>query len=270
MANYIVSDTNLTAIANAIRTKGGTSAQLEFPDDFVDAIGDIPSGGGGHTDDEWLSKAVSGALTYTGSSFGIMLDGFSELTSFSAPNLTSLYNANYFFRNCTKLESVSLPALIKLYGANVFENTKLQYLVLPNFGHEYTANQSTFAGNCCKNMSLLEGIDCYAISQIRASAFPGCAKLDTLVIRHKAGAGEDAIASLGDTNAFDGTPFASNGAGGTLYVPQSQISEYEAATNWSTILGYANNQIKSIESTHTDPNAPIDLTLYYADGTTIA
>jgi hypothetical protein len=31
----------------------------------------------------------------------------------------------------------------------------------------------------------------------------------------------------------------------------------------------ANNQIKSIESTHADPNAPIDLTLYYADGTPI-
>lgn len=32
---------------------------------------------------------------------------------------------------------------------------------------------------------------------------------------------------------------------------------------------YTNNQIKSIESTHTDPNAPIDFTLYYADGTPI-
>ena len=46
MANYIVSDTNLTAVANAIRTKGGTSAPLEFPDDFVSAIGDIQTGGG--------------------------------------------------------------------------------------------------------------------------------------------------------------------------------------------------------------------------------
>lgn len=44
MANYVVSDTNLTAIANAIRTKGGTSASLEFPDDYVSAIGNIPTG----------------------------------------------------------------------------------------------------------------------------------------------------------------------------------------------------------------------------------
>ena len=54
-----------------------------------------------------------------------------------------------------------------------------------------------------------------------------------------------------------------------LYVPNDLISSYQSASNWSTILGYANNQIKSIESTHTDPNAPIDLTLYYIDGTPI-
>ncbi len=40
-------DTDLTSVANAIRTKGGTSAQLAFPAGFVQAIADIPSGGGG-------------------------------------------------------------------------------------------------------------------------------------------------------------------------------------------------------------------------------
>ena len=37
---------DLTSVANAIRTKGGTSASLAFPADFVTAIGAIPSGGG--------------------------------------------------------------------------------------------------------------------------------------------------------------------------------------------------------------------------------
>lgn len=43
-------DTDLTSVANAIRTKGGTSASLAFPADFVTAIGNIPTGGGGSTD----------------------------------------------------------------------------------------------------------------------------------------------------------------------------------------------------------------------------
>ena len=37
-------NSNLTAVANAIRTKGGTSAQLAFPAGFVSAIGNIPTG----------------------------------------------------------------------------------------------------------------------------------------------------------------------------------------------------------------------------------
>lgn len=47
MADYLVTDTELTSVANAIRTKGGTSASLEFPDEFVTAIGNIPTGGTG-------------------------------------------------------------------------------------------------------------------------------------------------------------------------------------------------------------------------------
>lgn len=39
-------DSDLTSIANAIRTKGGTSASLAFPSGFVTAIDTIPSGGG--------------------------------------------------------------------------------------------------------------------------------------------------------------------------------------------------------------------------------
>lgn len=40
-------DTDLTSIANAIRTKGGTSAQLAFPAEFISAIEAISGGGGG-------------------------------------------------------------------------------------------------------------------------------------------------------------------------------------------------------------------------------
>ena len=40
-------DAGLTSVANAIRSKGGTSASLSFPQGFVDAIDDIETGGGG-------------------------------------------------------------------------------------------------------------------------------------------------------------------------------------------------------------------------------
>ena len=46
MANYITTESDLTQVANAIRAKGNTSAQLRYPDDFVTAIQDLPAPGG--------------------------------------------------------------------------------------------------------------------------------------------------------------------------------------------------------------------------------
>ena len=47
MAEYLVQDTSLTAVADAIRSKGGTSEALAFPAGFVSAIEAIEAGGGG-------------------------------------------------------------------------------------------------------------------------------------------------------------------------------------------------------------------------------
>ena len=49
MADYIVKDTELTSVANAIRTAGGTSSLLTFPNGFANAINNI-SGSGGSSD----------------------------------------------------------------------------------------------------------------------------------------------------------------------------------------------------------------------------
>lgn len=63
---------DLTSVANAIRTKGGTSAQLAFPADFVTAIGNIS---GGST---LIEKTVSANGVYNASSDSA--DGYSKVT----------------------------------------------------------------------------------------------------------------------------------------------------------------------------------------------
>lgn len=45
MSNYLATDTDLIAVANAIRVKGGTSSSLSFPNGYVSAIQDIQTGG---------------------------------------------------------------------------------------------------------------------------------------------------------------------------------------------------------------------------------
>lgn len=62
MATKLVQDSSLTSIADAIRAKSGTSAQLEFPTDFVSAIQNIPSGSSSTTVDP-LSVTQNGTYT---------------------------------------------------------------------------------------------------------------------------------------------------------------------------------------------------------------
>lgn len=67
MSKYYAEGSDLTAIANAIRTKGGTTESLEFPDGFVSAIGDINAGSSG------LTLLGSGTYTKTSASSQIQI-----------------------------------------------------------------------------------------------------------------------------------------------------------------------------------------------------
>ena len=58
MAKCFVDDTSLTSIAEAIRTKGGTTNQLVFPAGFISAIEAIEAGGGGG------GNLVTGEVTF--------------------------------------------------------------------------------------------------------------------------------------------------------------------------------------------------------------
>lgn len=66
MADYLTTDTELTAIADAIRTKGGTSASLTYPNGFVSAINAIPTGGGGGLTAKTITGYGTASVTPTG------------------------------------------------------------------------------------------------------------------------------------------------------------------------------------------------------------
>lgn len=63
MADYLVTDTELTSVADAIRTKGGTSASLAFPSGFVTAVQNIPTGGITPTGTKQISITQNGTTT---------------------------------------------------------------------------------------------------------------------------------------------------------------------------------------------------------------
>ena len=57
-------DADLTSVANAIRSKGGTSGQLAFPAGFVSAVGAIPTGGGASGETVIASGTFAGNNNY--------------------------------------------------------------------------------------------------------------------------------------------------------------------------------------------------------------
>lgn len=177
-----------------------------------------------------------------------------SLSYISLPNLTSLYNDTQAFYGCTALTSVNLPKLNQIYASELFRGcTKLQGIVLPSV-KAHNAQTQVYTG--FYGCTSLEYIDIYHPYSILTNSFYNCAKLTILIIRSPS-----YVTSLAAIAAFTGTPFASAGTGGTLYVPEALIESYKAATNWSTILGYENNSILPIEGS--------DYEYYYANGTLI-
>ena len=65
--------------------------------------------------------------------------------------------------------------------------------------------------------------------------------MTTLVLRN------DTVVTLANINAFQGTPFASGGTGGTVYVPAALIESYQTATNWSTLYASGTCNFAAIE-----------------------
>ncbi len=167
------------------------------------------------------------------------------VTSVSAPNVTSL-GGSAIYGN-TGLTSINLPNLVTSgnYGLARNTSTNLKAIVLPKM-----TTTGTYLLEWVKAT-----LDFTALSQLVTNSLRSWYG-PTLILRKS-----DAICTLNATGAFTGTVFASGGTGGTLYVPQVLISDYQSATNWSTILGYENNQILPIEGSIYETQ--------YADGTPI-
>ena len=173
------------------------------------------------------------------------LRGRNRLTKLSAPELLEV--EAYGMYGCSALVTFEAKKLERIRD-NAFEQCRF-IAVFPAIA--YTLSYAMY--NWKGAIADLGG----TFSQITNSNFSNATNMSTLILRSAAG-----VVTLGNTNVFSGSPFASNGSGGTLYVPQALISTYQSATNWSTILGYTNNQILPIEGSIYETQ--------YADGTPVA
>ena len=158
MANVLVEETSLSNIASAIRVKNGSTAVYK-PGEMAAAITNLPSGGSGGGEDDFLTRSGSGEYvndrieklgggafyqtnysTITLSNVKVM-DGASiirfnnNLTTLNLPALTTI--------TCTYIE----PSISATYGTQISNNASLTALDLPNLTTITDSVGACFSGN---------------------------------------------------------------------------------------------------------------------------
>ncbi len=233
-----------------------SSAQTVNPDTGYDGFSSVTvnAAGTGYTIDDIATANVTGAITIPSATsitaYGFY--GYTGITSLSAPNVTTIHACA--FNGCTGMTSISLPkgSASGNYDSAIFQNcTGLTVLALPGWTRVLYTN--TFNG--CTNLATID-IGSSSGNIGNSQVFLNCSSLTTLILR------KSSVITLGNVGVFNGTPFASGGAGGTIYVPNALISSYQTATNWSTLYGYGTVTFTKIEGSQYEN--------YYADGTAIS
>lgn len=193
MSKMTVEDTSLTAVADAIRTKGGTTDPLVFPDGFVDAIGNIQGG---------VNEAWKGIIEGTNNDITAdMLEGitelrqylffFSSLRSIVVPDGVKLNGG--VFSNCKSLVSVVLPdSLTTILGEMFNTDTSLPSIVIPR----NVKNIVGYSFNQCTALTTVE-MKPTTPPTLNSKAFNNCTKLSKFI------------------------------------VPKGSLDAYKTATNWS-------------------------------------
>lgn len=271
MADYIVKDTELTQIADAIRAKGSTSASLIFPSGFASAIESISTGDG------TLSDIANGTIqTFTDSELTFARDGlFMSCSYLSAVVMSACTSVGaYAFSGCTRLRVASMP-LCQFIQAHAFQNcTSLAAINFPQCttvdvaAFAYCGQLSAVALPACHGIEMQTFDNCIQLTNIslplcsyigyRAFAscirlstftypsnmktagygvFVGCTSLRSIYIPHSS-----VIQLLYSATAhgcpFSATPIVQSsylGTYGSIFVPASLVSAYQASTNWITL-----------------------------------
>ena len=224
MANVVVDESCLSAIASAIRSKNGLSTTY-LPGEMASAVAAIESGGSGPANPTDAAATFSQTVA-SGSAAYVRTCAFMNCATIQSLELPQCsYVESSAFQNCASLEGVSLPTC-----------TTIQF--------------QAFRG--CQSLSSLSIPSC---SYVGSSAFQNCAALSTLSLPACETLGSNALRScfslvslyltsvssvptLG-AGVFTSTPIggysASTGTYGSVYVPGSLYAAFRTAANWSSI-----------------------------------
>lgn len=229
-----------TDIRSAIEAKGVSMTGVSFPD-YPAAIGSIAGG----IDEKAVTEGnipivnLSNSASFVAS--GIFLSN-STLQTINLPNCT--YVGQSAFASCSNLVSVSLPECQTIH-IGAFMNCGFSEIYLPECQQIYN-----YAFEGCRNLSFISLPKCEYISgttagvvtgvfertKISSIVLPVCSFIGANVFRYATSLteitlGYSSVCNLFRSSTFAYSPIASGT--GSIYVPSSLVSAYQAATNWS-------------------------------------
>lgn len=268
MALYTVTDTELTSIANAIRAKGGTSASLVYPSGFISAIGDIPSGCGGVTENSIIDRSITAYENSTISLIGenafascyylesvslfsctaISTNAFyrcSSLKTVYIPNVAHIGDSG--FDHCLALSEFNAPLCTDLGIYAFYSCSKLETVSLPliqdigSYAFQYCSSLQYISASNCSQIYSNAFNSCYALSwasfdtvlSIGNSAFRNCRNLISLYLLGSS------VAFLVSSAAFSSSPIGGYttvaGQYGRIFVRSSLLTSWKSASGWSVL-----------------------------------
>ena len=170
---YLVTNVELENVANAIRTKGGTQASLEWPNGYISAVGAISTGGGsGYTiDDIAMRTMMSGEISGNASFIANYAFNYcSSLTTVSFPSCTTIGSSAFGY--CTNLTTASFPLCTSI-GSSAF--CYCYSLTTISFPLCKTIGNSAFYS--CTSLTTISFPSCTSIG---SNTFNRCTKLTTI------------------------------------------------------------------------------------------
>ena len=260
MANKsIVSNSKLTAIGNAIRSKTGKTASLTL-DQMANEISNISTGGVGGSENRlkklldavkhcsylftyYEGTSVEDLISYSDTEnvtdMEYMFEYCSNLQTIPQLNTSKVTDTKYMFRACTNLQTIP-----QLNTSNV---TNMKYMfercnnlqTIPLLDTSKVTTMSYMFDDCYK----LSTIDITSMDKITSANYlsyfaNSCYSLTKLIIRTMTVIPPLNTDSFTNCYHFEGIVNATyNPEGlkdGRIYVPDDKVEELKQATNWST------------------------------------
>ena len=226
MSQHLFNDTDITAIANAIRTKKGTQNTMTVSQ-MPSEIASIPSGGG----TDYMEQRVQGTLSsyvIPNTCTKISQYAFSNqpLTSITIPSsVTRLEGMAFYYSSLT---SITIPDSVTYLGGSSFGNSRGLVSVTFSNTTVITLEFSNFSG--CSSLTTLNN---FSIERIKAD-YSGLRTIPTSCFSDTALVGD---ISLGSSAKVGTNGFRNSNSSGILYIHLTQTDTSILATSYNFYSG---------------------------------